>query len=305
MTRGPLERLTAGALAPLRGHPRASDHLLALAFLHELHSLHWAVRAPSGPTWEDLLDDRAPGLGDRLDASLAAAIDEHPVQLADAFPDISFASIDDTNLRAACTRLPRLLDAAHHRADVLGLIYTATGSRRDQQVLGQFFTPTSLADFVAKLLLGSSGGTPPGAWILEPAAGAGALLLAAIEHTRRQHGPIVARSFTYIGIERDAAVARLARMNVVLADADEFVHIFCGDALAQPVIGRDPATGRLRHVTFDCVLANPPFNGPPVRYAALERRADDLPPLQLPERLLNRPIMLPSRGEPSPVPHAA
>jgi type I restriction-modification system DNA methylase subunit len=296
MKHGPSKHLAARALVPLRGHQHARDHLIALAFLHEIHSLHWPVQAPSGPRWEDLLAEPAPGLGERLDASLAAAASAHPVQLADAFPNVSFAAIDDASLRAACSRLPRLLDLAPDRADALGLIYTTTGDHRDQQTLGQFFTPTSIARLLVRVTLGTE--ISPGAWILEPAVGAGALLLASIEYTCLQHGPIVARSITYIGIERDADVARLARMNVVLANADESAHIFCGDALTQPVIGRDATTGQLRHVTFDLVLANPPFNDRPAR------RDRALPPLEVPERLLNRQILLPPRGKPALVPNA-
>jgi len=107
--------------------------------------------------------------------------------------------------------------------------------------------------------------TAPGeARILEAGCGAGAALLAAAARWP-------AARFT--GLERDAAVAALARRNVELNGLAGRVEILEGDVARRfPALGRPP---------FDGVLANPPFFDDPqsLRAPSAERRgawmADD------------------------------
>jgi len=92
--------------------------------------------------------------------------------------------------------------------------------------------------------------------IYDPACGTGGMLLGAIEHVERKGGD--ARTFfgKVYGQEKNLTTAAIARMNLVLHGIEDF-QIAREDTLRNPAFS-DPSTGGL--LTFDCVIANPPFS---------------------------------------------
>lgn len=91
---------------------------------------------------------------------------------------------------------------ARFSQDLFGALLEASGQLRPG--LGQFFTPSPVAQAMATILEPA-----PGEWVLEPSCGSGVLLLSAVQALRERHGPQVARSLTLVGIELDARGARL------------------------------------------------------------------------------------------------
>ena len=92
----------------------------------------------------------------------------------------------------------------------------------------------------------------PGERIYDPTAGTGGMLISALAEVRRNGGD--ARTLGLYGQEIIGTTASIARMNLVLHGVEDF-RIAVGNALSDPAfIERD------RLMTFDVVLANPPYS---------------------------------------------
>lgn len=155
---------------------------------------------------------------------------------------------------------------------------TGQGTRRSLGE-GEFYTPGSVARPLASMAAPS-----PFEWVVEPSAGAGALILALLGEASERYGRALAETITVIGVEISEA-AELCRLNLVLAGADRQAHIFQGDSLSQPIVGRD-RSGRRLLLQFDCTLANPPFG---TSIAVPEAVGE---PLEVPSSLLRRQFAL-------------
>jgi type I restriction enzyme M protein len=115
---------------------------------------------------------------------------------------------------------------------------------------GEFYTPRSVVSMMIKLLNPIEGET-----IYDPTCGTGGMLLAAIEHAKKNGGD--SRTFfgKIYGQEKNNTTASIARMNLVLHGIEDF-QIERGDTLLEPKFVNHK--GGL--ATFDCVIANPPFS---------------------------------------------
>lgn len=116
---------------------------------------------------------------------------------------------------------------------------------------GEFYTPRSVVRMMVEILDPQEGES-----IYDPACGTGGMLLGAIEHVTRQGGD--ARTFygKIYGQEKNLTTSSIARMNLMLHGIEDF-QIAREDTLRNPAFA-DPSTGGL--LTFDCVIANPPFS---------------------------------------------
>ena len=83
----------------------------------------------------------------------------------------------------------------------------------------------------------------------------GGMLLAAIDHVKRQGGDPRTFFGKIYGQEKNLTTSSVARMNLVLHGIEDF-KIEREDTLRNPAFTDD--TGGL--ATFDCVIANPPFS---------------------------------------------
>lgn len=139
--------------------------------------------------------------------------------------------------------------------DVLGDAYEylvgkfADVTRRNKA--GEFYTPRSVVRMLVEILDPKEGES-----IYDPACGTGGMLLGAIEHVERNGGD--SRTFfgKIYGQEKNLTTSSIARMNLVLHGIEDF-QIAREDTLRQPAFS-DASTGGL--LTFDCVIANPPFS---------------------------------------------
>lgn len=139
--------------------------------------------------------------------------------------------------------------------DVLGDAYEyligkfADVTRRNKA--GEFYTPRSVVRMMVEILDPKDGES-----IYDPACGTGGMLLGAIEHVERNGGD--SRTFfgRIYGQEKNLTTSSIARMNLVLHGIEDF-QIARQDTLRQPAFSDASTNGLL---TFDCVIANPPFS---------------------------------------------
>ena len=138
--------------------------------------------------------------------------------------------------------------------DVLGDAYEylvgkfADINRRNKA--GEFYTPRSVVRMMTEILDPQEGES-----IYDPACGTGGMLLAAIDHAKRNGGDPRTFFGKIYGQEKNLTTSSVARMNLVLHGIEDF-RIEREDTLRQPVF-HDGAGGL---ATFDCVIANPPFS---------------------------------------------
>jgi len=138
--------------------------------------------------------------------------------------------------------------------DILGDSYEylvgqfADVTRRNKA--GEFYTPRSVVRMMVDILDPQEGES-----IYDPACGTGGMLLGAIEHVKDAGGD--ARTFygKIYGQEKNLTTSAVARMNLVLHGVADF-QIAREDTLRKPAFTND--AGGL--MTFDCVIANPPFS---------------------------------------------
>lgn len=144
------------------------------------------------------------------------------------------------------------IDFSSPERDPLGDLYEVfigTGIREEE---GQFFTPGNGVDFLVRLTK-----PLPGERIIDPAAGAGGFLSAAVQHLIRQKVSLREAVAQVFGIEKDAYLAKLSATRLAMLSMGES-NVFCGDSLAW----LDTKEQRLpieQDGAFDVVLTNPPF----------------------------------------------
>lgn len=139
--------------------------------------------------------------------------------------------------------------------DVLGDAYEyligkfADVTRRNKA--GEFYTPRSVVRMMVEILDPREGES-----IYDPACGTGGMLLGAIEHVARKGGDPRTFFGKIYGQEKNLTTSSIARMNLVLHGIEDF-QVAREDTLRNPAFS-DASTGGL--LTFDCVIANPPFS---------------------------------------------
>ena len=111
----------------------------------------------------------------------------------------------------------------------------------------EFYTNRTLVHLMTQMLQ-----PQPGERIYDPTAGTGGMLISALAEVQRGGGD--ARTLGLYGQEIIGTTASIARMNLVLHGVEDF-RIAVGNALSDPAfIERD------RLMTFDVVVANPPYS---------------------------------------------
>jgi type I restriction enzyme M protein len=139
--------------------------------------------------------------------------------------------------------------------DVLGDAYEyligkfADVTRRNKA--GEFYTPRSVVRMMVEMLDPNEGES-----IYDPTCGTGGMLLGAIEHVAHKGGDPRTFFGKIYGQEKNLTTSSIARMNLLLHGVEDF-QIAREDTLRNPAFA-DASTGGL--LTFDCVIANPPFS---------------------------------------------
>jgi type I restriction enzyme M protein len=143
-----------------------------------------------------------------------------------------------------------LLDA---KSDPFGDAFEVFAGSESRARAGQFFTPYNAMDVLVKMV-----DPKPGDTVIDPACGAGGFLASVVRHHRASgcgERELAACVSNLYGIEKDAYLAKLARLHVSLLSGGH-PKVVCGDSLAM----RDELGDPLKLPDgFDIVLTNPPF----------------------------------------------
>lgn len=198
----------------------------------------------------------APNIGELINITLDAIEEKNKAKLEGVFRNIDFNSeaalgrIQDRNRRLALLledfNKPEL-DLSPNRVDedIIGNTYMFMISKFAADAgkkAGEFYTPTSVTELVAKLA-----NPKPGQRICDPACGSGGLLLAAAHEVGENN-------YALYGMEVNGATWALCRMNMFLHNADSARIEWCNTLTAPTLVENDQL------MKFDIVVANPPFS---------------------------------------------
>ena len=181
-------------------------------------------------------------------------------------PDVFTESIKvDPPILAQCVEHLEGISLEHTELDTKGVAFEEFMGSFFKGDFGQYFTPRELIAFCVEMLDPKRGDL-----VLDPACGSGGFLLYAMDHVRREadrrQTPGSDRHFQYwhdfaeknlFGIEINDALARVAKMNMIIHD-DGHTNIVGHDALDFSESIREKHPG-VTHGKFDLILTNPPF----------------------------------------------
>lgn len=146
-----------------------------------------------------------------------------------------------------------VMDAA---SDPIGDAFEMFVGSESRGNAGQFFTPRTVTTLLVEALNPQLGET-----VLDPACGAGGFLTSVCAHFLRSgvsaNDVAKAVSERFFGVDKDAYLAKLARMHVALLTGSH-PRVVCGDSIAL----RNGNGGFLDHLPkegVDVLLTNPPF----------------------------------------------
>ncbi|MFL6386761.1 MAG: class I SAM-dependent DNA methyltransferase [Terriglobales bacterium] len=153
------------------------------------------------------------------------------------------------------------------RDDVLGSVFENLIPRTEQVLLGQFYTPTRVADLLVAFAI-----DPENATVLDPGCGSGTFVMRAYEYLKDQtaqpHGALLSRVW---GFDISAFATELASINLFRQDMsafDNFPRIISGNFFEHFVGEQIPfppakAGGQEKVVIdipqFKAIVANPPY----------------------------------------------
>jgi type I restriction enzyme M protein len=224
------------------------------ALFPEIHRFH----IPDGNHWRDIRET-ASNIGTALSRSMQEIELANPDTLYRVFGAADWGNREkftDEILKDLIESFSAIsLGNNEISTDILGDAYEylvgrfADVTRRNKA--GEFYTPRSVVRMMVEILDPQEGES-----IYDPACGTGGMLLAAIDHVKRNGGDPRTFLGKIYGQEKNFTTASIARMNLVLHGIDDF-QIAREDTLRNPGF-TDSSTGGL--ATFDCVIANPPFS---------------------------------------------
>ena len=255
------------------------DYVLALLFYKYMSDMHKAEREklkdkygeneerikmrlqnarfvmPDGASFYDVIAQKnADNIGEILNKALRSIEDANEEKLKGIFT-IDFNSQSVLGATDQRNKMIRDLlddfkdiDLAEADDDILGNAYMFMIERFGSEAgkkAGEFFSPRVLCELVAKIASPKAGDR-----ICDPTCGSAGLLLLAGEEVEKQGS----KNYALYGQEKTGSTYNLARMNMFLHGKDS-ARIEWGDTLNNPLLLEDD-----RLMTFDVVVANPPFS---------------------------------------------
>ncbi|MFH1635196.1 MAG: class I SAM-dependent DNA methyltransferase [Chloroflexota bacterium] len=203
--------------------------------------------------WQDVRETPK-DVGQTIRDALRGIEAANPDRLDGIFGDAPWTNkerLPDHTLKNLLEHFPKhTLSLANMHEDELGNAYEylikqfADDSGHTSQ---EFYTNRTVVHLMVQIL-----DPQPGERIYDPTCGTGGMLISALDQVRRGKGEY--RTLGLYGQERNHLTAAIARMNLVLHGVEDF-HIARGDTLERPAF-----TEQDRLMTFDVVLANPPYS---------------------------------------------
>ena len=208
---------------------------------------------PAGAHWQEVRETPK-DVGQAIRNALRGIEAANPDRLDGIFGDAPWTNkerLPDHTLKNLLEHFSRhTLSLANVPEDELGNAYEylikqfADDSGHTAQ---EFYTNRTVVHLMVQML-----DPQPGERIYDPTCGTGGMLISALDEVKRKGGEH--RTLGLYGQERNHLTAAIARMNLVLHGVVDF-HIARGDTLERPAF-----TEHDRLMTFDVVLANPPYS---------------------------------------------
>ena len=164
------------------------------------------------------------------------------------FGDEEKIEVAGENLRWIVSRLMDL-DLLSADRDVVGDAFEELIGTSFRGGEGQFFTPRNVVEMMINVLEPGDG-----ARVIDPACGSGGFLAHTARYLRKSH----AREYEIVGIDKDAFLAKIARIYLSLLDPGKN-SVFCENSLEDPINWSIGTQAKAALGTFDVVLTNPPF----------------------------------------------
>ena len=232
-------------------YQRALEETGDEGFAHDTANDRFTI--PEGAHWSDVRT-ASRDVGRALLNAFRAIEAANPERLAGVFGNASWtdkAQMPDETLKNLIEHFSRhTLSLAAVPEDELGNAYEylikqfADDSGHTAQ---EFYTNRTLVHLMTQMLEPRAGER-----IYDPTVGTGGMLISALAEVKRRGGDV--RTLGLYGQELIHTTASIARMNLVLHGVEDF-HIATGNTLSDPAfVERD------RLMTFDVVLANPPYS---------------------------------------------
>jgi len=218
---------------------------------------------PPGAHWRDVREAHS-DVGEAIKRAMREIERANPVNLSQVFGDVNWtnkARVPDSLLRDLVEHFSsKILTTSQVPNDMLGDAYEFLIKKfadKTRKKAGEFFTPRRVVELMINIL-----DPEPGETIYDPACGSGGMLIEAVKHVREEGGDPRLLFGKVFGQEKNVNTSAIAKMNLILHGMEDF-SIATGDTL------REPAFVQRDHLmTFDCVIANPPFS--------LEKWGDEL-----------------------------
>jgi type I restriction enzyme M protein len=228
-----------------------SDNDEEFAQLAEQHRF----QIPSGAHWSDIRKVNQ-NVGTAIGKAMRAIERANPNNLFQIFGDVQWtnkARLPDSLLRDLVEHFSgKNLSARNVPDDMLGDAYEYLIKKfadKSRKSAGEFFTPRSVVELMINIL-----NPQPGETIYDPSCGSGGMLIESVKHVKDEGGDPRLLFGRIYGQEKNLNTASIARMNLILHGMEDF-SIATADTLREPqFVQRDTL------MTFDCVIANPPFS---------------------------------------------
>jgi type I restriction enzyme M protein len=170
--------------------------------------------------------------------------------LFDSTDEILLSHRDASYVLSACN-----FPMVNEDADPIGDAFEVFSGSEARGKAGQFFTPRGVTDLLVDMVAPT-----PDERVIDPACGAGGFLASVVRHHVKKHiqpEALPATAANLWGVDKDAYLARLAKLHVALLSAGE-PNIHSGDSLALRD-AKDAPLLDIKEESFDVVLTNPPF----------------------------------------------
>ncbi|WP_445245646.1 type I restriction-modification system subunit M [Microcoleus sp. OTE_8_concoct_300] len=207
----------------------------------------WALYLPETARFEYLIDrPEAEDIGGAINAAMKAIADENE-ELGGALPR-NYNSLEKPILRELLKILNRI-PRKNITEDAFGEIYQyflGNFAQKEGQKGGEFFTPISLVKLIVDVI------EPNYGRILDPACGAGGMLVQSAIRVRNKLGFDPNKVISVYGQEKVDGTVKLCQMNLAVHGVSGLRNIREGNTYYQDIHN---SVGE-----FDFVMANPPFN---------------------------------------------
>ena len=228
-----------------------SDNDEEFANLAEQHRF----QIPNGAHWSDVRKVNQ-NVGTAIGKAMRAIERANPNNLFQIFGDVQWtnkARLPDSLLRDLVEHFSgKNLSASLVPDDMLGDAYEYLIKKfadKSRKSAGEFFTPRSVVELMINIL-----DPTPGETIYDPSCGSGGMLIESVKHVKEEGGDRRLLFGRIYGQEKNLNTASIARMNLILHGMEDF-SIATADTLREPQFVQRDAL-----MTFDCVIANPPFS---------------------------------------------